>query len=36
MTSIGVTASRYAGVADRLQRDASERLQALLEDGPQA
>lgn len=32
-SGIGVTASRYAGVADQLQRDASERLQALLEDG---
>ncbi len=29
-SGIGVTASRYAGVADRLQRDASDRLQALL------
>lgn len=32
-SGIGVTASRYAGVADQLQREASERLQALLEDG---
>ena len=31
-SGIGVTASRYAGVADQLQREASERLQALLED----
>lgn len=29
-SGIGVTASRYAGVADRLQRDASDRLEALL------